>query len=57
MSFLIFTLIYVPCLSTVAAMYRESRSKAYTALAVGWSVGLAWLLSFVFYQGGVHLWP
>lgn len=57
MSFLIFTLIYVPCLSTVAAMYRESRSKSYTAMAVAWSVSLAWLLSFVFYQASVHLWP
>lgn len=56
-SFLIFTLIYVPCVSTIAAMYRESKSKAYAALSVAWSLGLAWLLSFAFYQAGTRLWP
>ncbi|MFK7090411.1 ferrous iron transport protein B [Chromobacterium violaceum] len=54
MSFLIFTLVYVPCLSTVAAMHRESKSWRFAAMSVGWSVLLAWTLSFVFYQG-VHL--
>ena len=54
MSFLIFTLVYVPCLSTVAAMQRESKSWRFAAMSAGWSVLLAWLLSFAFYQG-VHL--
>lgn len=54
MSFLIFTLVYVPCLSTVAAIRRESKSRAFTALSVGWSVLLAWIIAFVFYQG-LHL--
>jgi ferrous iron transport protein B len=54
MSFLIFTLVYVPCLSTVAAMHRESRDWRFTAMSVAWSVLLAWTLSFAFYQG-VHL--
>ena len=54
MSFLIFTLIYVPCLSTVAAIRRESKSRAFTALSVAWSVLLAWGIAFVFYQG-VHI--
>ncbi|WP_287877108.1 ferrous iron transport protein B [Aquitalea sp.] len=54
MSFLIFTLVYVPCLSTVAAIRRESKSRAFTALSVGWSVLLAWVISFAFYQG-LHL--
>ena len=50
MSFLLFTLIYVPCLSTVAAIRRESKSARFTLLSVGWSLLLAWLVSFVFYQ-------
>jgi len=54
MSFLIFTLVYVPCLSTVAAIRRESKSRSFTAVSVGWSVLLAWLISFAFDQG-VHL--
>ncbi|MGL6069969.1 ferrous iron transport protein B [Craterilacuibacter sp.] len=50
MSFVLFTLVYVPCLSTVAAIRRESQSLSFTLLSVAWSVGLAWVLCFAFYQ-------
>ncbi|SMC16839.1 ferrous iron transport protein B [Andreprevotia lacus DSM 23236] len=50
-SFMLFTLTYVPCVSTIATLRKESRSNAFTAFSVVWSLGLAWLLSFVFYQG------
>lgn len=50
LSFMLFTLIYTPCLSTVAVLKQESKSWRFTALAVAWPLGLAWLVSFVFYQ-------
>ncbi|PSB26255.1 ferrous iron transport protein B [Stenomitos frigidus] len=50
-SFMLFTLLYVPCLSTVAVLKSESKSLKFTLLSVGWSLSLAWLVSFVFYQG------
>ncbi|MGB3135169.1 MAG: ferrous iron transport protein B [Nodosilinea sp.] len=50
-SFMLFTLLYVPCLSTVAVLKSESKSANFVMLSVGWSLGLAWLTSFVFYQG------
>jgi ferrous iron transport protein B len=50
-SFMLFTLLYVPCLSTVAVIKAESKSNKFTVLAVSWSLGLAWVASFVFYQG------
>jgi len=50
-SFMLFTLIYTPCLSTLATLKNESRSYAYTILALAWPLALAWLLSFAFYQG------
>ena len=50
-SFMLFTLIYTPCLSTVATLRGESKSLAFTGFSIAWSLGLAWLLSFVFYQG------
>ena len=50
-SFMLFTLIYTPCLSAIATIRTESRSAAYTALAVLWPLSLAWLVSFLFYQG------
>ncbi|MDS4021920.1 MAG: ferrous iron transport protein B [Candidatus Competibacter sp.] len=50
-SFMLFILIYTPCLSTVATLRSESKSLAFTGVSIGWSLGLAWLLSFVFHQG------
>ena len=50
-SFMLFTLIYTPCLSTVAVLKQESKSNWFTVLAVVWPLGLAWLISFAFYQG------
>ncbi|MDR3393277.1 MAG: ferrous iron transport protein B [Sulfuriferula sp.] len=50
-SFMLFTLIYTPCLSTIAVLRQESKSNWFTVLAVAWPLGLAWLVSFAFYQG------
>lgn len=50
MSFMLFTLIYTPCLSTIATLKNESKSTAFMWLSIGWSLLLAWLISFVFYQ-------
>ena len=50
MSFMLFTLIYTPCLSTVATLKSESRSVGFMLLSVAWSLALAWLVSFIFYQ-------
>jgi len=50
-SFMLFTLIYTPCLSTIATLRSESKSNAFMLLSIIWSLGLAWLISFVFYQG------
>lgn len=50
-SFMLFTLIYVPCLSTVATLRSESRSSAFMWMTVIWSLLLAWSVCFAFYQG------
>lgn len=49
-SFMLFTLIYTPCLSTIATLKSESKSSAFMWLSIVWSLGLAWVVSFVFYQ-------
>jgi ferrous iron transport protein B len=49
-SFMLFTLLYVPCLSTIAVLKSESKSLKFALLSVGWSLGLAWIVSFIFYQ-------
>lgn len=50
MSFMLFTLIYTPCLSTIATIKNESKSTGFMWLSIAWSLGLAWTVSFVFYQ-------
>lgn len=50
-SFMLFTLLYTPCLSTIAVLKSESKSLKFTLLSVAWSVGLAWMASLIFYQG------
>jgi ferrous iron transport protein B len=50
-SFMLFTLLYTPCLATIATLHSESKKLKFTALSLGWSLGLAWVLSFAFYQG------
>jgi len=49
-SFMIFTLLYTPCLSTIATIRQEAKSVSFTILALVWPLSLAWLASFVFYQ-------
>jgi len=55
MSFMLFTLIYTPCLSTIATLRSESKSLGFATLSVVWSLLLAWVVSFVFYQGARFL--
>lgn len=50
-SFMLFTLIYTPCLSTVVTLKSESKSTGFMWLSIIWSLSLAWLVSFLFYQG------
>lgn len=50
MSFMLFTLIYTPCLSTIATLKSESKSVWFMWLSLAWSLSLAWVVSFVFYQ-------
>jgi ferrous iron transport protein B len=50
LSFMLFTLIYTPCLSTIATIKNESKSTAFMWLSIAWSLGLAWIVSFIFYQ-------
>lgn len=49
---MVFVLIYIPCVSTVAAIYRETCSWKWTGFAVAYTCLLAWIVSFVVYQGG-----
>ena len=49
-SFMVFTLIYTPCLTTIVTLQSESKKIGLTLLSLAWSLGLAWSVSFIFYQ-------
>ncbi len=50
LSFMLFVLLYTPCLSTLATQFSESRSLKFASVSLAWSLGLAWAVSFSFYQ-------
>jgi ferrous iron transport protein B len=47
-----FTLLYTPCLSTVAVQIKESKSRMFALRSVLWSLALAWIAAFLVFQGG-----
>jgi ferrous iron transport protein B len=53
-SFMVFILLYIPCLATTATIYKETASKKWTAFSIIYALVIAYLLSIVIYQGG-HL--
>jgi ferrous iron transport protein B len=53
-SFMIFTLIYTPCLSTIATLKNESKNVSFVIYSVSWALLLAWIFSFIFYQTSLY---
>ena len=54
-SFLVFVLIYLPCLAAMAVFLRETGSWKELLFQIVYTSGLAWGLSFVIYQCGKFL--
>ena len=50
-SYCLFSLIYIPCLTTLGAIWGESKSVAYTVLSAIIPLSFAWLITFCVYQG------
>lgn len=48
-SYLIFVLLYVPCVSVMGAIARES-SRGWMLFSIGWGLNLAYSLATLFYQ-------
>lgn len=49
---MLFCLLYVPCIATVATIRKESGSWKFTAGMIAFQMGLAWLVSAAVYQAG-----
>ncbi len=52
LSFMVFVLLYFPCIGVLAAIIKESGSWKWGIFTVFYTTGVAWLLSFIVYQGG-----
>lgn len=52
LSFLVFILIYFPCVGVVAAVKKETNGWKWPVFLVFYTTGLAWLLSFLVFQVG-----
>ena len=53
-SFMLFILLYFPCIAALAAIKREAGWK-WVAFEVVYTTGVAWLVSFIFYQIAIRL--
>lgn len=54
-SFMVFILLYIPCLATVATIRKETASRKWTFISIFYAFAVAYLLCFLLYQGGMLL--
>jgi ferrous iron transport protein B len=52
LAMMVFVLLYMPCLATLAAIRRETGSLKWMIFSVSYSTVLAWIMAFLVYQGG-----
>ncbi len=55
MSFMLFILIYFPCVGVIAAIKKESGKWRYAIFEVVYTTGLAWIVSFIVFQVGSRI--
>ena len=48
--YMLFTLIYFPCVATIVAIKQESGSWKWAIFAATYTTALAWIVSFLVYQ-------
>lgn len=53
LSFLVFCLLYVPCVATLATVYKVTGSRKYAAGMAVFQTALAWLAAFAVYHIGI----
>lgn len=53
LSFMVFILLYTPCIATIAAIRSESHSWKITGFSIVLGLSIAWIVTFLVYQGGL----
>ncbi len=51
-AFLVFVLLYVPCVAAVSTIHKEMNSTKWTLRSIAWQLGAAYLGAFLVYQIG-----
>lgn len=54
-AFMAFVLLYIPCLAVLAAIRRETNSWKWPLFSAGYTLVVAYVVSFIIYQGGLLL--
>ncbi len=52
LTLMVFVLIYVPCLAVIAVVKKETNSWKWPLFLIAYTCALAWVVSFIVYQGG-----
>lgn len=52
-AFMVFVLLYVPCLATVAVIFRETKSIKWTSFAIVYPLIAAYVVTFIIYRIGL----
>ena len=53
LAFMVFVLLYVPCVGTLAAIWKETGSLRYPFINIGYQLILAWIAAFLTYRLGL----
>ncbi len=49
---MVFTLLYTPCIATVAVIKQETSSWKWTLFSITYSIAIAWIAAFIIFQVG-----
>ncbi|MDP2863241.1 MAG: ferrous iron transport protein B [Desulfobacterales bacterium] len=52
LAMMVFVLLYLPCLATIAMIRKETGSFKWTAFSIVYSTSVAWIAAFCVFQGG-----
>ena len=55
LSYLVFILLYFPCIAVIVTIQKESGSWKWALFTMFYTTSLAWIMSFLVYQGGKFL--
>ena len=51
-AFMVFVLLYVPCIAVLAVVKKETNSWKWPLFMILYTTSIAWILAFIVYQGG-----